>query len=399
MDTVVRLARNPYRCLHHHHGEGGGGGGGVFPAVEVDRGRRAARLLNPAPRAVDPEFFGAEPFIDLAEPVQTALRVILALVPHRAGDAKRLIEDASFGALTPDEQYALLRPPRPDRLEAALAMLSHPGWYSLPEEKLPLLELDPKTRSSMLSQLEHFPSLATGRYFVELARTPWFREMSPEDRVRSAKIIAFASSAISGSTFEDLGVSQRKIIENSVESLVGPTPRFDLVLRDLPFDEHETVAGQAVHPRTLILNRLAIPADDRPIAGVKQEHVALMTLVHEVNHLANQIPEGPTYASFQDEYRAWFVAFVAFMSRMPTRIEGLTRVKELFANPSYADIQQALDGGGDEAAKIVAFMRGFGRDLDTRDRIAAYQPDTNLVLSAPLPEPMLEMNNGSMHVS
>jgi hypothetical protein len=389
MDTVFRLARSPYL---HFREEERSGGEGCARACPADRGRRAARLLNPAPRSVDPSFYAQASFAALAEPVRTALKVILTLVPDRAADAQALFENPTFTALTVEEQRALLVPPKPERLDQAAATISCAGWYSLPQEKLALLSLDHETRAAMLKQLEHFPSLVTGKYFVELAQAPWFSAMSRDDRVRAAKIIAYASASMSGASFEEEGVSQKKIIQSTIESLLGETPRFDLVLADLPFEEHDSVLGRAEYPRTLVLNRLAIPADDRPISGMKQEHVALMTLVHEVNHLSNQIPEGPTYASFQDEYRAWFVAFVAFMSRLPTQVEGLVRVKELFTNGSYPDIQQALDGGGEEAAKIVAFMRNFGRDLGTRERILAHQLD-NFVSSAPLPAPRLDMSN------
>jgi hypothetical protein len=204
-----------------------------------------------------------------------------------------------------------------------------------------------------------------------------------EDQVRAAKIIAYASSAISGATFDDMGYSQKKIIEGSIASLIGPSPRYDLRFDDLPFDDRDTVAGTVEFPRTLILNRNAIPPNDRPIFGQRQEHVALATLVHEVNHLDNQIPEGPTYASFMDEYRAWFVAFVAFMSRFPTKIEGLYRVKELLTNPAYDELQRALAAGNGESDQILAFARNFG-DVHTRDEILALELD-NMVISAPLP--------------
>src|SRR5262245_22507194 len=82
--------------------------------------------FNPPGRGLDPAFYAEPSFVSLEEPVQAALKVILALVPARASDAKQLIEDSTFTSLSAAEQKALLSPPKPDRLDHALAMIAQP---------------------------------------------------------------------------------------------------------------------------------------------------------------------------------------------------------------------------------------------------------------------------------
>src|SRR5262245_34971365 len=131
MDPVILFARAP--ILFFRDEGGGGGGGGVAPTGDSERGRRGARRYNPPSRSVDPSFYQKESFARLDEPVQSALRVILAMVPDRASDAQALIENGNFTALSTEEQLALLSPPKPDRLDHAIAVRQPPGWPALPK--------------------------------------------------------------------------------------------------------------------------------------------------------------------------------------------------------------------------------------------------------------------------
>ena len=116
-------------------------------------------------------------------------------------------------------------------------------------------------------------------------------------------------------------------------------------------------------------------------------------MVHEVNHLRNGIEVGPNYAAFQDEYRAWYVGFVAFMSRLPTKKEALERIKILFSDPDYADIQKAVQTDNPESQKILAFVGKFGTEEKIAEILAA-EVD-NFVAMAPLPDPVLNMTNAA----
>jgi hypothetical protein len=266
-------------------------------------------------------------------------------------------------------------PPR-DEDPTLLEIVRHPLWDYLPDEKRALLRLDPVVQRAALAQYEKYLTAETGRAVCQVAAAPWFSALDRDDQQRALKVIAYAAGQISSASFEDMGVSQRKIIENTVEALVSG--RFSVVFEDLPVGHEDTIGGRRIYPTTLALNRTMIPADDKPISGYKQEHIALATLIHEVNHLCNQVAEGPTYDAFMDEYRAWFVAFVGFMSRFPTAKEGMVRCMEL--TEVYADIRATLEANNAESEKMVAFMQRF-KGVDT------------MVLSAPLPDPLLEMNN------
>ncbi len=363
----------------------------------IERGRAGARRFNPPPRGVAGAFFELEAYRRLGGPVQRALEVMLALVPDRAGDAQRLIELPAFAELSPDERLALLSPPKPDRLDRALWLLENPIWSALAGDKRSLFALDARVQSALIAQFEHFLVRKTGECLLRTLDADWFHDLDASDQIRALKVIAYASSQLTGASFESSGISQRRIIENTLDSLLPPTARFRLEFEDLPSEPTSSIAGLRRLPGTVVLNRNLIPDDDRHLGagarGRDAEHVGLTTLVHEVNHLCNQIPTGATYAAFQDEYRAWFVGFVAFMSRFPSRIESLSRVKELLSNPAYAELQQALDGGGPESEQILRFLQAFG-DLDSREALLALQID-NFVALAPLPDPMLDVNNGA----
>ena len=211
----------------------------------------------------------------------------------------------------------------------------------------------------------------------------------------SAKVVAFAASHLSH-RFAHVGLAVKDIARNTLDAILdddGYAVRFE----DLPLEPGNATLGYRELPGTVVLNRRALAADGvaagKGDAGEIEERVALETLVHEVNHLRNAVPAGPTYEAFQDEYRAWYVAFVAFWSRFPTKKEGLERVRLLLTDAGYPDLQMALAGGGDEARAIERFVGQFGSAEEIEAILAA--PVLNLVESAPFPEPPLNMTNAA----
>jgi hypothetical protein len=119
--------------------------------------------------------------------------------------------------------------------------------------------------------------------------------------------------------------------------------------------------------------------------------VGLATLVHEVNHLHNLTPVGPTYEAFQDEYRAWLVDFVAHVGGMPRRVEALARCQALLGSPAYAALGQALREGTEHGARILEFMRSFGPVTRPPD-VHTLQAEDPLG-EAPLPRPAGNLGN------
>jgi hypothetical protein len=368
---------------------------------------KAAREIDPQARRVDASFFEQSAFRSLAEPVQACLRVILSMVPDRAPSVASLIGSPAFLALSPEEQQAAVTPPRPERLERTRRILEQPLWSALEGDKLRFFSAREGTQDAVLAQFEAFPQLETGRALMRLLAAPWFGKLRRDDQVRAVKVIAFCSSQVSGASFEEQGVRQRSLITNTLDALLPPagssgakggaSSRCELSLRfeDLPFDDHDAVAGESRRPGTVILNRNAFSVDARPLGGgpdgLKEEHFALSTLVHEVNHLRNPEPPRGTALAFQDEYRAWFAGFVALMARFPTKVEGLARIKDLLTRSSYVELQDALDHRPEEARKILAFMQSFGPVKDRQEILGLTISD--LVSCAPLPDPQLELNN------
>jgi hypothetical protein len=239
-------------------------------------------------------------------------------------------------------------------------------------------------RRAMRAQRSSFRVRRVGEYLSKLERTPWFSALGVRDRLRAVKTIAYAASQLEGATAE-----QSAIIGNTLDGLVSG--RIELAFESLPFGARRSINGHRRAPRTVVLNRRALPADERPVSGRREEHVALATLVHEVNHLCNGVPEGPTYAAFQDEYRAWYVAFIALFAREPRKVEALARCKELLVDPAYGDIQRAVRERSAEGARIFGFLRTFG-SATTREELLALELD-DLTSPAPPPDPALDLSN------
>ncbi|MFO0726040.1 MAG: hypothetical protein U1E65_19820 [Myxococcota bacterium] len=362
------------------------------PAPPSDAGEKAAEALKVP--AAPLELYADPAFLALAQPVVAAFRANLKMAPAQAAAAKSLLGSASFLALSAEEQAAALSPPRPDRLAHTLSLVEHPLWSVLTGSKLGLFAASARTQDAVLKQLEAFPTMAVGQDLMALSRARWFAKLKPEDQVRAVKIFAFSASQLVGASFEDQGVSQRKLIENTLKAVLED-PKLSLSFEDLPYGPHETVAGESVRPGKVILNRKAIAADDLPIGGgpdgLLEEHFALSTLVHEVNHLRNEAPAPGTALAFQDEYRAWFAGFVALMSRFPNRIEGLARVRDLLTQPAYADLREAVDHKPEEAKQILSFLQRFGAIHSAKD--VENLSITDVVSRAPLPAPLGNMNN------
>lgn len=255
-----------------------------------------------------------------------------------------------------------------------------------------LRALEPRLRQAVLGQLEHGGSRRVAQELGRLLQAPWWAALDVDDRIRAARVVTHVSACADGSPLEPTALRRRTILDNTLLSLLPPHGRFGLVLEDLPLEADALVAGSCRAPDTVVLNRRAISCDDRPLGqgrgGAIEHRVALCTLVHEVNHLHNFTPPGPTYESFQDEYRAWYVGFVAQVDRLPRRVEALERCRELLTNPCYAALGRAVQQRTAHGERIVAFMQALGPQ-----RIDDYVSD------APLPQPPSNMSNAPISPS
>lgn len=84
----------------------------------------------------------------------------------------------------------------------------------------------------------------------------------------------------------------------------------------------------------------------------------LISVAHEVNHIVNNDSVAPTAEYFFEEYRAYYVGFVAENGRPPTRDEIVDRVRGLITatTGAYGRIGQAL-ADPTEGPIMVAFLQ------------------------------------------
>lgn len=273
----------------------------------------------------------------------------------------------------------------------------HPLLRLLQPDPARWLALAPALRAAVLGQLEHFASQRVARDLARLLVVPWWTALDRDDAIRAARVVAHASACADGAPREaDDPCCRRTILDHTLDSLLPPHGCFVLCFEDLPLDEDgHVIAGLRLPPATVVLNRHAIAADAAPLGrgphGWLEARVGTATLVHEVNHLHNLVPPGPTYAAFQDEYRAWYVDFVADAGRRPRRVEALERCQELLCSPCYVHLRQAAAGGGAHGERILEFLRELGPVAQWHDVLAL--PRDGFVDPAPLPRPLGNLTN------
>lgn len=224
---------------------------------------------------------------------------------------------------------------------------------------------------------------------------PWWGRLELDDAIRAARVVAHVAACADGAPPEPVEACRRTILDNTLASLLPPPGRFVLGFAELPLDAELAVAGLRLAPATVVLNRRMIAAVDEPLGegphGWLEARVGTTTLVHEVNHLHNLVPPGPTHAAFQDEYRAWYVAFVAEAGRTPRRVDALDRCRELLASPCYAAFAHAIESGSAQGERILEFLRELGPVRRWQDVLAL--PRDGFLEPAPLPRPQLNMSN------
>jgi hypothetical protein len=257
------------------------------------------------------------------------------------------------------------------------------------------LALAPTLRAAVLGQLEHHASQRVARDLGRLLVAPWWAALEHDDAIRAARVVAHVSASADGAPREPDEPCRRTILDHTLDSLLPPQGRFSLCFEELPLADGTVVAGLRLPPATVVLNRRAIAACDARLGagphGWLETRVGTATLVHEVNHLHNLVPAGPTYAAFQDEYRAWYVDFVVEAARPPRRVEALDRCRELLTSPAYAALGRAVADGSPHRARIFAFLRAFGPVQRLEELLAL--PREGWLDPAPLPRPRLNMTN------
>lgn len=272
----------------------------------------------------------------------------------------------------------------------------HPRLRLLQPDPTRWLALAPTRRDAVLGQLEHAASRRVARDLGRLLAAPWWAELDDDDAIRAVRVVAHASASADGARPEpDEPCCRRAILDHTLDSLLPPHGCFALRFEDLLLEDDMVVAGLRLPPDTVVLNRRAIAACDARLGagprGWLEARVGTATLVHEVNHLHNLVPPGPTHEAFQDEYRAWYVDFVADVGRRPRRVEALDRCRELLTSPAYPELRRAAEQGGEHGERMLEFLRELGPLERWQDVLAL--PRDGFHEPAPLPRPLANMTN------
>jgi len=323
-----------------------------------------------------------------------------------------LTADAGFTALAAGDQalvmLAMAKGKGTEKQRVALTgLVGHADFKALAAD----------SKTAVLSQASNYPNPTAATNLTKMVQAAWFKSMPIADRQRTAKVIGYASTKLDGST----NATQKTIISNTLDRFLPPgTYTFEMAnlnLSAVSVTFGENPAGTT----TFRINRKLLDADNKKVEDGTQagyaEHAALNTMCHEVNHAVNNVPMGETYDYFQDEYRAWYVGFVAENGRVPNRQEAYDRADYLLSATSgaYNLLRKArVEVGGDgkpsaESKKVIAFMSKFtGTALSSTDlasqgkavnmkvgaNTAAGEVElTNPTGAAPQPDPLLDMDN------
>lgn len=299
-----------------------------------------------------------------------------------------LVKHAQLRELPVDIVLAALTPPTPARAEEVREVWSSPLAHNLGRDQRAFWGSSRELRLAVMAQLSQVMGAPVGAALVATLATSWLTELGAEDQRRALQIVACLASHTVGASFTEAELSQRDILDNTLAALLRPGGPVRLTFFD---DPDGVVLGTSSAAGDVYLARDYFPPEARRIDDEVAEYVAVATLAHEINHVVNPGDMVATHEALMDEYRAWFVGFVALWGRWPSRIEGAARVRELFTVPAYDYLWPLLDSAAPDPA-TTAFLSAFGavRSLDGARALSC----DDYVSLAPRPDPAGNLSNG-----
>lgn len=221
-----------------------------------------------------------------------------------------------------------------------------------------------RARISIMKQIAAFPEGRVIDNLDQMSRRGWFDDMSPEDRQRATRLVAYGSSdTVPGAQGND---TRHNTIDAIVRSDDPPLSFADLRMDDTGVTWGQHKPGLLGFGESIELNRKLIAASDDPItAGSTDAQLATDTLAHEYNHKIRGGSNESSFDYFMNEYRAWYAGYVSENGHPPSRTEAFVRSRELTMTDLYPSLRDVLDGkdhflDGNDAAeeqkKLVAFM-------------------------------------------
>lgn len=221
-----------------------------------------------------------------------------------------------------------------------------------------------RARISIMKQIAAFPEARVIDNLDQMSRRDWFDAMSPEDKQRATRLVAYGSSdTVPGGQGN---TTRHNTIDAIVRSDDPPLSFADLRKDDVGVTWGQHKPGLLGFGESIELNRKLIAASDDPItAGSDDAQLATDTLAHEYNHKIRGGSNESSFDYFMNEYRAWYAGYVSENGHPPSRAEAFDRSRELTMTDLYPSLRDVLDGkdhfldgndAGEEQKKLVAFM-------------------------------------------
>lgn len=167
--------------------------------------------------------------------------------------------------------------------------------------------LKPDEQTAVLSQAKNYPNTASVGNLEKLVGKKWFGAESLEDKQRSLKTIAFMSAP---------GPGDRAILDNTLNKIIGPDAKFELSWKPLT---QGRLGNASDDGKTLELNSNWVNAGD---GKEVYDYLAKSIVPHEVNHLLSEYQPGSSAKFMEAEYRGWYVGFQALHGRPPSRADA-----------------------------------------------------------------------------
>jgi hypothetical protein len=251
--------------------------------------------------------------------------------PKYAESTKKLLEDAKFQALKPDEKTAVL------------------------------------------SQIKNYPDHRSVDNVTRLLQKDWFGKQNLADKQRSLKTVAYLSQYDAG---------DRKIIDNTLNKMLDPKSDFKLEWKTYSGDQKGVYGEADDDTKTLYLARNRMAAgNDKVATDDSTQHLILSTASHEVNHVLNGDKVASTFKYFEAEYRAWHTGFKARYGRDPSNQEIMEQRIRWQLNPKSFYGKYAAEAMKDpkEAQKFYDFLNkitGLKVDASNWKDVAKSDPST-----------------------
>jgi hypothetical protein len=193
---------------------------------------------------------------------------------------------------------------------------------------------------AVLSQIGNYPDAKVIGNLEKLLAKDWFKDMSPQDKQRSLKTIAYMTTYNGG---------DRAILDNTLNKLLDPKQDYSL-----EWTKQEPGVGAHSNPGShkVSMNLADVAADNNPVTSAAVWQI-VNAVPHEINHAIDDVHVTNTYEYLSKEYQAYITGFKAQNGRDMTRLEAVAQWQGLLdPNGVYGDAAKGALADPVEAQKI-----------------------------------------------